>query len=121
MKKLLVVEDDNFLQNLEAQKFSKEGFDVLHAGGQAEFEKVIATDTPDAALLDVLLPDGDGFHILEELRKNPKTANIPIIMFSNMSETADLERGKSLGATDFMVKAQFTLDEIVEKIKELVK
>ena len=121
MKKILIVEDDNFLQNLEAQKFTKEGFEIIHAGGQAEFEKVIADATPEAALLDVLLPDGDGFHILEELRKNPKTATIPIIMFSNMSETADLERGKSLGATDFMVKSQFTLDEIIARIKELVK
>lgn len=118
MKKLLIVEDDTFLKNLEIAKFIKQGFEVVHAGTEAEFDTGI-TQNPDVILLDLMLPGTDGFDLLAKARKNEATKNTPVIVFSNLGTAADIEKAKMLGATDFMIKAQFTLDEIVDRIKEL--
>ena len=76
---------------------------------------------PDLILLDLLLPDVDGFEILKEIRENVKWKSVPIIVFSNLSEEGDITKAKALGVTEFMVKANFTLDELAEKIKLLLK
>lgn len=117
MKKILIVEDDAFLKNMEVTKFTKAGFEVGYASTEAEFDTELAKD-PECILLDLMLPGTDGYHLLGKARKNAATKDIPIIVFSNLGTAADIEKAKNLGATDFMIKAQFTLDEIVDRIKE---
>jgi DNA-binding response OmpR family regulator len=119
-KNILIVEDDTFLQGLAATKLSKEGYTVATAGNSTEADKYLATMTPDFVLLDLVLPGIDGYGILKNLRANPKTANIPIIIFSNLAEDKDIMKAKELGATDFMIKSNFTLDELADKIKSLI-
>ncbi|MEI6022889.1 MAG: response regulator [bacterium] len=118
MKKLLIVEDDTFLKNMEVTKFNKKGFDVTYASSEEEFDTELKKD-PECILLDLMLPETDGFTLLTKARHNEATKNIPIIVFSNLGTAADIEKAKNLGATDFMIKAQFTLDEIVERVQEL--
>ncbi len=120
-KKILIIEDDSFLQGLASTKLEKEGFMVVSASNSEEAMKVLATDIPDLMLCDLVMPGTDGFGILKMVRENPKTANTPVIVFSNLSEEKDIKHAKDLGATDYMVKSNFTLDELADRIKEILK
>lgn len=120
-KIVLIIEDDNFLQGLEAKKLKKEGYDVLTASNSVEAFKILdAKHKIDLILLDILLPDVDGFGILEKIRKDNEMSKIPVIIFSNLSEEKDIEKATKLGISEFMVKSNFTLDELAEKIKILI-
>ena len=120
-KNILIIEDDNFLQGLEAKKLKKEGYEVFAASNSDEAFEVINKNVQlDLILLDILLPGMDGFGILERVRKNETIKNIPVIVFSNLSEEKDIKHAKELGVNDFMVKSNFTLDELAEKVKELI-
>lgn len=118
-KKILIVEDDTFLQGLSAGKIAKEGYEVLTASNATEAIKVLE-NKPDIVLLDLLLPGGDGYAVLEAIRKTDGTKNTPVIIFSNLAEDKDIAKARELGATDFMIKSNFTLDEVVTKIKEKI-
>ena len=71
-------------------------------------------------LLDLVLPDRDGFSILEEAKKDAATKDIPVIILSNLGEKEDVSRGMSLGAADYVVKAHFTPSEVVAKAKQVL-
>jgi DNA-binding response OmpR family regulator len=120
-KTILIIEDDNFLQGLEATKLKKEGYDILTASNATEAFKYIDAKTKiDLILLDLLLPDVDGFMILEKIRENKDFLTIPVIVFSNLSEDKDIKRASKLGISQFMIKSNFTLDELSKKVKELI-
>ncbi|HEY4483892.1 MAG TPA: response regulator, partial [Candidatus Paceibacterota bacterium] len=78
--------------------------------------KHLETDHPDLVLLDLLLPGVDGFQVLEKMHGNSSLAQIPVVVFSNLGQREDIERAKGLGATDFLIKANFTLDDVVAKV-----
>lgn len=121
-KLVLIIEDDNFLQGLEAKKLSKEGYDVITASNSVEAFEFIDSKTNkiDLILLDLLLPDVDGFDILKRVRETGGYRDVPVIIFSNLSEEKDIDRAKKLGISEFMVKSNFTLDELAEKVKGLI-
>ncbi|MFH1608764.1 MAG: response regulator [Patescibacteria group bacterium] len=120
-KTILIIEDDNFLQGLEATKLKKEGYEILTASNSVEAFKFIDNKNKiDLILLDLLLPDVDGFMILEKIRQNKDFLKIPVIVFSNLSEDKDIKRATKLGISQFMVKSNFTLDELSKKVKELI-
>jgi DNA-binding response OmpR family regulator len=121
-KTILIIEDDNFLQGLETTKLTKEGYNVLTASNSVEAFKIIENPNNkiDLILLDLLLPDVDGFMILEKIRENKNLLTIPVIVFSNLSEDKDIARVQKLGISEFMVKSNFTLDELAKKVKELI-
>ncbi|MBP6856300.1 MAG: response regulator [Candidatus Pacebacteria bacterium] len=118
-KKVLIVEDDTFLKNLASTKLTKEGFEVLPASSVEELNTILESHTPDIILLDLLLPGTDGFGILKKIRENLKLTETPVIIFSNLSDEKDIAQAKELGANHFMIKSNFTLDEIVSKVREL--
>ncbi len=119
-KKILIVEDDSFLQGLAATKLRKEGMEVLAAGEAGEAMKIMESETPDLIILDLVLPGTDGFGILEKIRENPKFAKTPVIIFSNLSDDKDIKHAQDLGANEFMIKSNFTLDELSTKIKQIL-
>jgi len=120
-KTILIIEDDNFLQGLEATKLKKEGYNVLVASDSVEAFKIIeGKDKIDLILLDLLLPKVDGFMILEKIRQNKAFLTVPVIVFSNCSEDSDIKRVTKLGISEFMVKSNFTLEELAKKIKDLI-
>lgn len=121
MSKILIIEDDSFLQGLEANKLRKNGYEIITASSGEEAMQKIAESGISLVLLDLLLPEFDGFNILEKIRANKETKTLPVIVFSNLSEDKDIKKAKDLGATDFMVKSNFTLDELLEKIKTILK
>ncbi|MDP4007124.1 MAG: response regulator [bacterium] len=121
MAKILIVEDDKFLRELIMQKVSKEGYEVVGAVDGEEGMKMAKTEQPGLILLDLILPTVDGFDVLRQLKEEASTKNIPVIILSNLGQKEDVEKGKQLGAEDYIVKAHFTPAEIVEKIKSVMK
>lgn len=117
--KVLIIEDDKFLSELIATKLDKEGFEVSLALDGENGLKKATDDKPDIILLDIMLPGMDGFEVLENLSKgtNGKGPSIPVIILSNFGQEEKIERGLALGAKDYLVKANFTTGEIVDKIK----
>lgn len=116
-KFILVVEDDKFLRELLVRKLGAEGFDVKNAIDAEMAFTALAERMPDIILLDLILPGVDGFEILARVKANPKLVNVPVIILSNLGQKEDLDKAMALGAKDFMVKANFTLDEIVAKVR----
>jgi len=121
MKTILFVEDEPNLQKAVGQFLEKEGYQIKSAlDGQLGLE-MAREFKPDLILLDLILPKKDGFQVLEELKKNEITKNIPVIVLTNLEEGTDVEKALSLGATTYLVKANYELDEVVKKIKETLK
>ena len=120
MKKILVVEDDNYLANAYRVKLTKVGFEVKNSFDGSEAIEALKTFTPDLILLDIVMPKKDGFATLEEIKKNDQIKNIPVIIASNLGQKEDKDRGEKLGAADFFVKTDFTLNDLVQKINAIL-
>ncbi len=118
--KVMLVEDDSFLRDICAKKLSKEGFEVYEAIDGEEALKIVDKVKPDIVLLDIILPAIDGFEVLEKIRSNPnpETQKVPIIMLSNLGQKDDIEKALKIGANDYLVKAHFNTEEIIDKIKK---
>ncbi|MEI6222303.1 MAG: response regulator [bacterium] len=114
--KLLLIEDNKEIVEMYLFKFKKEGFEVVVGEtGQEGMEKA-EKEHPDLILLDILLPNTDGYEVLVKLRAMVGVS-VPIIMFSNLGQEDQIKKGLNLGATDYIVKANFTPTEVVAKIK----
>jgi DNA-binding response OmpR family regulator len=118
--KILIVEDDEFLADIYKTKFELEGFKVIQAGDGEKGLKAIQTKKPDLVLLDILLPKMDGFAILQTVKKDPETKNIPVILLTNLGQKEDVQKGLNLGAVDYLIKAHFNPAETVEKVKKIL-
>lgn len=116
-KKILIVEDDKFLRETLAKKFLAAGMEVQAGVDGKNGLEILKTFTPDLVILDLLLPDTDGFGVLTEMKKDPKFVPVPVIVLSNLDKPDDMQRAKGLGAKDFMVKSNFTLNEIINRAK----
>jgi len=116
--KVLLVEDDLFLSKILSSKFKKEGFLVELAMDGEEGLKKVKSFAPDIILLDLIMPKKNGFEVLEEIKLNDKTKNIPVIILSNLGQNSDVSKGKELGAVDYLVKANFSLKEVVARVRE---
>ena len=119
-KTILIVEDDEFLRSLTAKRLEKENYHIEVAVDGENAISVIETIHPDLILLDLLLPGKDGFEVLKKIRGTETTKAIPVIIFSNLGQKEDIEKAKALGVNDFLIKANFTLDDVVGKIKKLI-
>lgn len=117
MAKILIVEDDKFLRELIAKKLMREGYEVEEAIDGEDGIKKTREIMPDLILLDLILPGIDGFEVLRKVKEDEKTASIPVVILSNLGQKDEIEKGLNLGAVDFLIKAHFTPEEIVEKIK----
>jgi len=116
--KILVVEDDPALLELYRLKLTEEGYETFTAdNGQVGFETALINE-PGLILLDILMPEVDGYEALKELKSNEKTKKIPVIIFSNLSQREEIEKGLKLGATDFVIKTSLTPSQLAQKVKE---
>jgi len=118
--KILLIEDDPFLLSMYNTKFELENFLVITADDGEQGLKLALKEKPDVILLDILLPKKDGFEVLEELKADKNMKDIPVILLTNLSQKSEVERGLSLGAVDYLIKAHFMPSEIVTKIKNIV-
>lgn len=115
-KKILIIEDDDFLRSLAVTKLQSSNFIVDSASNGQDGLTKIQSSIPDLLILDLMLPVMSGFDVLRAVRNEPTLKNLPVIVFSNMGEEKDIKTCLDLGITDYMIKSNFTLDELVEKI-----
>ena len=118
--KILVVEDDNFLRDLLARKLGQENCQFIAAIDGENALKLIDENKPSIVLLDLILPGIDGFEVLNKIKQNPEIKDIPVVILSNLGQDSDIQKAKELGADDFLIKANFSIDEVISKIKELI-
>jgi two-component system, OmpR family, response regulator VicR len=116
--KILLIEDEKEISELYKLKFSLSGYAVATVEDGARAMSEIEKELPDLILLDILIPNKDGFEILKEIKKNkdPKIKSIPVIMLSNLSNKQDIEEAKKMGAEDYIIKAKIDPKDMVEKI-----
>ena len=117
---VLIVEDDEFLQDVLLTKFKSLGIEALVAESGKKALALMKEKKPVLVLLDLVMSDTDGFEVLRRAEADKEIARIPIVVLSNLGQESDIERAKSLGARDFLVKAHYTPSEIIEKIKHFL-
>ncbi len=118
--KVLIVEDEESLAQMYAAKFKREGFTVAVAPDGVSGLELARKEKPEIILLDIILPQKDGFMVLKELKEDNKTKGIPVIMLTNLGQDEDISRGKKLGADDYLVKASLTPTQLVDKVKDFL-
>jgi DNA-binding response OmpR family regulator len=119
-KRILIVEDEKDLRFFLTTTLTQEGFEVEEAIDVKEALEKIKEKKPDLILLDIILPGKSGFDFLIEMKKDPNFEFIPVIILSNLGQKEEIKKGLELGAKDYLIKANFTLDEIVRKIKKML-
>ncbi len=121
-KTILIVDDDSFLLDMYAMRFTQAQFTVVTASSaQDVLTKLRGGLVPDVMLLDVVMPTTDGFELLEMINKEGLVANTIKIYLSNLGQEQDIQRGKSLGAASYIVKANSTPSEVVAHVLEVLK
>ncbi len=119
-KKVMWVEDDNFLSGLIGKKLAHEKAILFSANNGEDAVVMIEKEHPDVLLLDILLPGITGLQVLQKIKSNPTTKDIPVLLLSNLGQKADIDKGAQLGAEKFLIKATLSLDEIVREVKSVI-
>ena len=120
-KKIAVVEDDKVLSKALSDSLQMAGFDVLRAfDGEAGLDLVV-TEKPDLVLLNILMPKIDGLIVMKRLKSNPETKDIPIIILTVLEKGEPVAEALENGVYEYLVKSDFKIEEIVDKVKEVVK
>jgi len=115
--KILIVEDEEILAKVLQEKFEKEDFKtVLAVDGELAISLAKST-RPNLIILDLILPKKSGFEVLKELKDDPELKTIPVIVLSNLGQDEEIKRALALGATDYLVKTQHPIKEVIEKVK----
>lgn len=120
MKKILIIEDEAALQRAATQALKEGGFDVLSATDGETGLMLAEAELPDLILLDIILPKKNGFEVLKDLKEGDKTKTIPVIVLTNLESPGDVQKALELGAKTYLVKLNYRLEEVVEKIKEIL-
>lgn len=120
MKSILLVEDDPFLIDIYSQKFKKNGLKIRVAENASKTFQFLEEEVPDIILLDIVLPQMDGWSILKKIRANKDWDKCQVVVFSNLGQKEEVEKGISLGANQYVIKSQHTPSEVVEKVENML-
>ena len=119
-KKILLIEDEEIIAGLLERKLIQGGYKVWVARDGGEGLRKMKEAKPDLILMDILMPKMGGFAVLEEMQKEPDLKKIPVIMISNSGQPVELEKAQQLGVKDWLIKAEFDPQEVIEKVKKYV-
>jgi len=119
MKKILIIEDESALQDALGEILRQDEYEIISAFDGEEGLKMAQAKKPDLIVLDLVLPKVHGFEVLKTLKENKKTQNIPVIVLTNLEQTQDVEKAIKMGATAYLVKSSYSLEEVTEKIKNV--
>ena len=117
-KKILLVEDDDALANVYLSRLEIEGFDVKRVANGEDALACAIEFKPDLVLLDVMMPKVSGFEVLDIMRNTPQTAELKVIVLTALSQESDRKRAESLGASDYLVKSQVVIADVIDRIKQ---
>lgn len=118
--KVLLVEDEEFIRDLFKRQLDLSGFSTDAFGTGQDGLSAISKNSYDLVLLDIMLPDINGLQILQNIRQNPATKNIVVVLLTNLGQDAVIKQGFELGADGYLVKAAYTPDQIVQEVKNIV-
>ncbi len=118
LKTILLIEDESALQKTFSEILKQEGYETIAALDGEIGLRLAKLKKPDLVLLDLVLPKMHGFEVLKALKEDKETPNIPVIVLTNLEGIEDVEKAIELGATTYLVKAQYSLEEVVAKIKK---
>jgi len=121
MKTILFIEDESALQKTFGEILKQEGYEMISALDGETGLRLAKSEKPDLILLDLILPKMHGFDVLKKIKEDKEIKHIPIIVLTNLEDIKDVDRAIGLGATTYLVKAQYSLEEIVEKIKNALR
>ena len=121
MKQILLIEDDPFIIDIYNKKFEESGFSVDVANNGEDALKKLEQKKPDLVVLDIVLPEMDGWEVLRRIKSTPELKDLKIIILSNLSQKKEVEKGINLGSIKYLIKAHYTPSEIVEEIKSLLQ
>lgn len=116
--KVIIIEDDKFLNKLYVNKLQANNFDASGTLTAQEGLHRINSAKPDLILLDLILPCKNGFEVLKEIKLNPKTKDIPVIILSNLCQELDIKKTLELGAIAYFVKTDFSINELPKLIED---
>ena len=119
--KVALIEDEEVLLNVLKDKLGKEGFEVYPAADGEIGITVIKDKTPDIILLDIVMPKVDGFGVLKYLQNDEALSKIPVIIISNSGQPIEIDKALELGVRDYLIKAEFDPQEVVDKIRKQLK
>ncbi|OGZ23478.1 MAG: hypothetical protein A3A08_01010 [Candidatus Nealsonbacteria bacterium RIFCSPLOWO2_01_FULL_41_9] len=120
MKSILLVEDDPFLADIYGTKLKSSGFGVEVVSDGEQCLARVAQKIFDLVILDIVLPKMDGWEILREIKKTKGIKSMPVIILSNLSQKAEVEKGLKMGAIKYLIKAHYTPSEVVDEIKKVI-
>ncbi|EKD76335.1 MAG: response regulator receiver protein [uncultured bacterium] len=118
---VIVVEDESFLSKVLSERLEDEGFQRIDvaSNGEEALQKIKA-NPPSIILLDMILPKKNGFEVLQELKQDKKLKDIPVLVLSNLGQDQDIEQAKALGASDYLIKSNFSLQKVISKIYSIL-
>jgi len=119
--RILLAEDDRFLRRAAEATLKRNGYTVISAVDGEETLRLARAELPDLILLDLIMPKMQGFEVLRQLKQDPATRDIPVVVLSNLSQDSDTKQAEELGAAGYLVKANLSLDELSKRVDELVK
>lgn len=119
MKKILFIEDESALQKAMSKILEQDGFETFSALNGEEGLEMAQKKLPNLIVLDLVLPKLHGFEVLKKLKEIKKTKDIPVIVLTNLESTEDVEKAIKMGATAYLVKSSYSLEEVTEKIKNV--
>jgi len=120
MKSILLVEDDPYITDIYSIKLKEAGFLIDVAVAGQDCLRKIEEKIPDLLLLDIVLPDIDGWEILRKIQNNDKLKNLKVVVLSNLGQKEEVEKAIKLGATKYLIKARYTPSEVVKEIKKII-
>ena len=120
-KKILFIEDESALQKTIGEVLNQEGYVVISALDGETGLKLAKVKKPDLILLDLVLPKVRGFDVLKQLKEDQETSKIPVIVLTNLEGIDNVDKAIELGATTYLVKTQYSLEEIIEKINKALE
>lgn len=118
MKKILFIEDEHALQQTLGDLLRGEGYEMQSAFDGETGLQMVRSEKPDLILLDLILPKLHGFDVLKQVKEDTETRDIPLIVLTNLEGMGDVEQALELGATTYLVKANYSLDEVLEKVRK---
>ncbi|MBI1834009.1 MAG: response regulator [Candidatus Andersenbacteria bacterium] len=121
MAQILLVEDDSFISLFLESKLKEKGHTVTVAQDTKAAEKALKSATPDLVLLDIILPDESGFKLLERMKAAKEWSAVPVVILSNLGQETEIEEGKRLGAVEFLVKGNYSPEEIVDRVANILE
>ena len=119
--KIMIIEDDRFLSSLIKARLEKDGFNVLQAFDGEEALRLLKQEKPNLIVLDLIMPRVTGFEVLEAISISPELNKTPVVILSNLAQDSDVAKAKSLGAMEYFVKVRVSIDDVINKVKSILK